>query len=282
MNTTKTYDELTISDNFLFQRVMRNQRLCQHLISSILGITIARIYMPQEEKQLKADRDSKGVRLDVYVEDENGVLYDIEIQTADNANPQELPKRARYYQAMMDMDVLQPGAPYTKLRKTYIIFICTFDPIGLGRRRYTFQQYCVEDKGIGLQDETTRIFLNSQGSGDEIPEDLANFLEYVDGHAAKGKFTEAVDAEFRRVKAHKETKVEFMTIRMEIEIAKAKAREEAREEGRAEGERAQALETARVGLQKHVPLSLIQAMSGLSEEEIRKVAAAEQLDVKEG
>ena len=38
-------------------------------------------------------RDSKSVRLDVYVEDDKGTLYDIEMQTTDYADPAELPKR---------------------------------------------------------------------------------------------------------------------------------------------------------------------------------------------
>lgn len=153
------------------------------------------------------------------------------MQTVDNANPQELPKRARYYQAMMDMDILQLGVYYKALRKTYIIFICTFDPIGQGRRCYTFRQRCEEDKDIILGDEAFRIFLNCKGDGDEISENLADFLDYVNGHAAKGKFTQDVDVEFQRVKEHKETKVEYMTIRMEIEIEKIKSREEGWELG---------------------------------------------------
>ena len=34
MERIKTFDELTIRDNFLFQHVMRNERLCKHLIES--------------------------------------------------------------------------------------------------------------------------------------------------------------------------------------------------------------------------------------------------------
>ena len=39
----KDWEELTIQDNFLFQKVMRNKRLCQHLIEKILQIKIADI-----------------------------------------------------------------------------------------------------------------------------------------------------------------------------------------------------------------------------------------------
>ena len=100
------------------------------------------------------------MRLDVYVEDDKGTLYDIEMQTTDYADPAELPKRTRYYQAMMDMDVLNKGEFYTKLRKTYIIFICTFDPFDRNLSQYTFRETCAEDATLEMGDETTKIFLN--------------------------------------------------------------------------------------------------------------------------
>ena len=112
----KTWEELSLSDNFIFQKVMRRKRLCKRLIEKILAIKIRRITFSETEKSISVRRDSKSVRLDVYVEDENGTLYDIEMQTTDSASPSELPKRTRYYQAMMDMDILDKGAYYTELR----------------------------------------------------------------------------------------------------------------------------------------------------------------------
>ena len=38
MKRIKDWEELTIQDNFLFQKVMRNKRLCQYLIEKILQI----------------------------------------------------------------------------------------------------------------------------------------------------------------------------------------------------------------------------------------------------
>ena len=83
-----------------------------------------------------SDDENEEIRL--TENNEQGTLYDIEMQTTDYATPDELPKRTRYYQAMMDMDVLNKGELYTKLRRTYIIFICTFDPFDRGRSLYTF------------------------------------------------------------------------------------------------------------------------------------------------
>ena len=55
---------------------------------------------------------SKGVRLDIYVESEDGTSYDVEVQTTDKRN---LPKRMRFYQSIMDINFLNKGMDYNVL-----------------------------------------------------------------------------------------------------------------------------------------------------------------------
>ena len=47
MGRIKQWEELTIQDNFLFQKVMQNQRICKYLIEKILGIRIEKITFPK-------------------------------------------------------------------------------------------------------------------------------------------------------------------------------------------------------------------------------------------
>ena len=81
---------------------------------------------------------------------------------------------------------------------------------------YTFRNRCVEEDGLELNDEATKIFLNSKGDSDTLDPDVRAFLRYVDGKAAEGRFMKAVEDEVMRVKEHKETRREYMTYAMEI------------------------------------------------------------------
>lgn len=97
------------------------------------------------------------------------------------ADTKELPKRSRYYSAMIDMQLLDKSVAYRHLNDTYIIFICPFDLYGLGRHIYTFDGRCREDPAIKINDGATRIFLNAKGTMDDVSAGLRAFLDYVAG-----------------------------------------------------------------------------------------------------
>ena len=216
MGRIKEWEELTICDNFLFQKVMQNKRICKRLIEKLLDIQVKRITYPVAEKTIEASPTQRGIRLDLYVETEDGTIIDIEMQTADKSLGW-LPKRTRYYQAMIDLNVLGKGKDYIELKLSFVIFICTFDPFpGSNRKIYTFSNRCHEQDSLELGDETVKIFLNTKGTAGNVDEDIDKFLAYVDGKAAEGEFTQDIAAEVERIKQHNETKVEYMTLMMEL------------------------------------------------------------------
>ena len=71
-----------------------------------------------------------------------------------------LGKRSRYYAANMDVDMLMSGISYEKLKKTYVIFICTHDYMKKGEAVYFFQRYDVE-KQLPFNDESYILILNA-------------------------------------------------------------------------------------------------------------------------
>lgn len=77
----KSYEELELSDDFMFAKVMQNKALCKELLELIMGFSIADIVYLEEQKTLDVAANAKSVRMDVYAADENQTIYDIEMQT---------------------------------------------------------------------------------------------------------------------------------------------------------------------------------------------------------
>ena len=97
---------------------------------------------------------------------------------------------------------------------------------------YTFTNRCHEQDGLELGDETVKIFLNTKGTAGEVEEDIDKFLAYVDGKAAEGEFTQDIAAEVERIKQHNETKVEYMTLMMELKEQRREGYDEGRNDGK--------------------------------------------------
>ncbi len=65
------WENLGISNDFLFGKVMQDQGLCKGLLQRILpGMEIDRIEYPELQKGINPDADAKSVRLDVYIKEQ--------------------------------------------------------------------------------------------------------------------------------------------------------------------------------------------------------------------
>lgn len=207
----KGLEERSIKDNFVFGAVMQNPRKCKSLLECILGIKIRKIKYPELEKTIDKAIGAKSVRLDVYVEDEFDTIYNIEIQATNRKN---LPKRSRYYQGIIDINIIDKGDDYKKLKKSYVIFICDYDEFGKGRHIYTFENMCLEEPGLRLGDDTVKIILNTKGTMDDVGEDVKELLHYIAGQEPKSELTRSLDAEVSRVKSSRKWRRKFMTLLM--------------------------------------------------------------------
>ncbi len=208
----KKFEELTISDDFMFCVVMQNSRFCKKFLETILGVKIARIEYPDAQKTINITPDAKSVRLDVYLEDDQDTVYDIEMQNAPKPNP---PKRMRYYQGMMDLNLLNKGEDYTELKKSYVIFVCTFDPFMQGRHIYTFENLCKEDTNLALGDDTKKVILNTKGIFNDVSPELKRLLDFIDGKEPQDDFTKELSSEVDVVKQNEKWRRDYMTLQME-------------------------------------------------------------------
>ena len=125
----KRIEELEIWDDFMFGAVMSNKELCKHLLEIILQKKIKDIRYTELQKAINLQYDAKSIRLDVYVEDDTESVYNIEIQTTNEKN---LPKRSRYYQGMIDLNILEKGGDYNELKRVMSFSSVLLIPAGRG------------------------------------------------------------------------------------------------------------------------------------------------------
>ena len=163
MKKRKTLQDLTIKDNFLFGAVMCVEENCKGFLEMVLGFSIAQVVV-SKEKSIVYHPEYKGVRLDIYAEDENRTHCNVEMQVKKKT---ALGKRNRYYHSQMVMEALASGEDYETLPDTFVIFVCDFDPFGEHLYCYTFGNECRENKNAKLDDGSYTIFLSTKGENEE-------------------------------------------------------------------------------------------------------------------
>lgn len=200
-----SWEELGISNDFLFGKVIQDAELCKELLQRILpDLDIDHVEYPELQKTIKEDFDAKGVRLDAYVNDGKGTVYDIEMQAVTS---KYLPKRTRYYQGMIDLQLVDKGQDYDTLNNSYIIFICLSDLFGKNRYMYTFENVCKEDSEVILNDGAKKVFLNADGKNGTVSKELKAFLDYVAGKKPVDSYVEKLEEAVKEAKKNREWRV---------------------------------------------------------------------------
>ena len=281
------FANLTIQSDFIFKKVMSRKRICKHLLEELLQIEIADINYLEAEKTLDPEYTSRGIRLDIIVADDKNTHYNLEMQVKNNKNPDTdtyvLPKRSRYYQALLDIDLLQKGQPYDLLPPTFIIFICVFDFFEQGNYVYTLKKRCLENLELELPDEATTMILNTKGTHGDISKDIKSFYDYVNNHIVTTDFTKQIDDEISYLKLDTKVRREFMLMEARLLDERREGIAEGKEIGLAEGEaiglvKGEAehkLKVAKLMLAKGCySLQEITELSGLSLADVEKLKSA--------
>ena len=249
----KPFEELTLADRFIFYKVMQDLELCKRLLEIILNVEIERIEYPEGEKTIEVKNDAKGIRLDIYVKDEKATVYSVEMQAAHKTN---LPQRSRYYQNLIDVNLLGRGEDYRTLNRSFVIFICMEDIFHKGRHIYTFENRCREEPELSLGDRTVKIFLNPYSEMDDVTPELRNFLRYLADGIATDEYTRKVDAAVETAKNDPRLMVEYMSYYAEQADRRAE-REESHAEGLEEG--------IEKGIEQGIEIGIEQGLSALVE-----------------
>ena len=262
----KSFDDLTIADDFMFCKVMQNEDICKEFLEMVLANEIGKIAYLSPQNTVAAGIEAKSVRLDILVKDEAGKSYDVEMQVSNEHN---IPKRMRYYQAAIDIAFLDKGSHYKALNDCYIIFVCLFDAIGKDKPLYTFENICIEDGQTPLRDGTKKVIINAEAFRKAEDKELKGFLEYVKTGTANTEYTGRIETMIQTVKNNEQARQEYRFMSgFEMD-----AREEGRSEGIAQGFSDGAyqtkLETAKAFKRLGFDIAKIAEGTGLSVEEIK-------------
>ena len=95
------------------------------------------------------------------------------------------------------------------------MFICTFDPFGLGRHIYTFENRCSEDAALTLNDGTVKIILNTKGTLDDVSPEMKRLLDYVDGKGVSDTFTRDLEEAVQSARQNEKWRLDYMTLQQE-------------------------------------------------------------------
>ena len=291
MNYSEKYENISFTNNFAFCKVMQNEEICREVIETLLHIKVGRLEYKSFEKDLKLEIDKRGIRLDVYIADSDRV-FDLEMQTTDKKN---LGCRMRYYQSLIDAELLDKGANFNDLKESNIIFFCTFDPFRKGLPQYTFCNSCEELPDLKLSDKCKKIAYNVNAFEKVDDDKIRKLLEFISTGKSETPLTNKICKELKRVQGNEEWRAEYMTWEMlkqdtydsgffagrneGIAIGEERGRNEGiaiGEErgislGITQGEHKKAVETAKSMKSENMSVSMISNFTGLSVEEIEKL-----------
>ncbi len=230
--------QMNLSDFALFLSVMKNKRAYECVLSIILEEPELVLEEVKVEQVVLNRNGKRAIRLDAWAKDKEERVFDMEMQN--DSKSDNIPKRSRFYQALMDTPILKSGKDtrYRELPSSVIIFITQDDIWKYDLARYTFMEQCEEVPGLYLEDGTTKIFLNMTSKNGS--HELVSLLKYMKDTRLdnpeiliKDRRILELDGIVREVKESEEWEVVQMNI---MEIAMEKGMEYGVEQGIKQGE----------------------------------------------
>ena len=266
----KSFDELTFSDDWMFQKVMQNPQICAELVERLLHINVDHVEYPELEKAIAPYYTSKGVRLDVYLKDSDKII-DIECQS--NLKP-ALGKRTRYYQSMIDIDNLMKGEEYKNLKESYILFICKDDPFKdekenyFGLPCYTFRNICAENYDVNLDDKTIKVIYNASAYEKEEDPLIKDFLHFIyTGKPGNDDLSNRLSRLVEKCKENENLRSDYLAVNLhDYDI-----RYEALKEGEEIGAKKKAEEDAKSFYANGASIELIAKSLHMTENQVREL-----------
>lgn len=263
--------ELPLSNDFMFGAVMRREKICKLFLEALLQKEIKKVQFVDKQKDLTDSYESHGIRLDIYLNDENGTIYNIEMQTV---NRDDLLRRARFYQSAIDRNALEKNDNYRKLTDTYVVFVCAFDYFQRGFAIYE-EEKCVKScPDLKLDDGAHLLILNSkytEGNADPAILEFLSFIRDNNLHASfHSELMTNVTTAVKEVRSDEKMEVKYMTLATKLADAHRDGWVKGHDEGVAEG-RAKEQETIIRSLLAFYSPAEISKTTGISLETVEAI-----------
>ena len=268
IDTDKYADKIaryTMMDNAFMNAVFQNNLpAVQCLVSAIITDRELEVVSFTIQKHME-NLYGHSTTMDIYAKDQDGALYDIEIQ-------QDLrgahPLRLRYYSSLIDVNTLENAEEYKKLPEKYVIFITDGDWYKKDMELHHFTMQSVgEDPQIDCGDKQHYIFIDVNSKSDT---DLGRVLHDIREPDPNKMYNEELATRAKHLKISQEGRKEMTTVTEEII---EEGRIEGRAEGRAEG-KLESITNAAKYLKKESTKSTVvkqlMGIFGLTESEAQK------------
>ncbi|ATP38307.1 Rpn family recombination-promoting nuclease/putative transposase [Ligilactobacillus salivarius] len=269
----------TFKDGVIFAWVVAdNEDICLKLLQIILPeLNIANIVKIRNEDSRKKNKIFHGVRFDVFAEDEQGRMYDIEMQIANN---HDLGQRMSYYQSNLVSRSVRQGQSFVSKVDTYVIFICDFDFGKQGLPKYT-TNLVINETGEVIDNKEHNIVLNIRAKDfSSLGYEVNAFLEYVKSNKISNQLTKNIDDKVKELKKSTERKKSYMVYEQELltreyyaeQKGLQKGLQKGREEGKKEGRKENIIDSIKKldsqGYDKKQIIDSITAVTAFTAEEI--------------
>ena len=267
INDDEFFEGVGIDDDLMFREVFgRDEVLAGGLLSCVLERDVGEVEYVHAQHEVRPEQQARATTFDVYLRTGDGTIGDIEMQ---NGHKAELPLRLRTHLSNMDRDAIKRGDRFADTDETVSVFICTFDPLGAGLRRYTVRRR-VEETGELFPDRQSGVLLNAFGKGGDISAGLEAFLLYVAGYNGDDvmgdEFVAAVHGRVLATRGDWEWRRGYVTLQEKFDDIRAEALEEGLEQGKV-------TLAASLVAQGVIPVEVAAEQLGLTPEEFERAAA---------
>lgn len=155
-----------LDDDFMTMVFDKNIEATELLLKVILGRNDIKVIEVVAQREYKNPvTGGRSITLDIYAEDSEGKVYDIEVQRADAGADAH---RARFHSSMIDTKMLKEKQKFKEIHDSYVIFITENDVMDMGLPLYHVER-TITETGKLFNDGSHIIYVNGSYKNDEDP-----------------------------------------------------------------------------------------------------------------